>query len=953
MRSLFVAALVLAGFASAAPLLGPETPLEAPLIIESPVSGYPMEGASNGTISLLAWFDTRGGALYRVHATRIDAQGQPLDFPFLDLGATYASTAQLDVEYDGTNFVVAWVNQTSRNLVFRRIDAQGAFVDATERVVRTVTSGSLAGPVISTDHSGHSLVAWLNLTTTGPLVEAARVDGAGAVLDATPLLLGTPAGTTTVPVAAFDGTQHLVVFHTGSGSNYSLSQRRVSTAGVVGGTAPTLVMALGNSVASQGVACDGTNCLVVFSNTTNPAQLVATRVANNGTVLDTTPLVLATSTTQSHTYPSVSFDGTRYWVAATRATPSSPFSDSGIVLRVTTAGAPLTTTAFGSTFRCTGFVGPGGTYFGLDWRQQNVQRIDSSGSLVGVPIVFAWAANTQRSGQLAYGADQLLVAWVDDTEGHDRVLARRFSRTLTALETDALVLADAAMTGTRYTLSDATFDGQNFVVGWSVSGSASVARVSPMGARVDPLGGLVISTRPRSAPRFAVDGTQTWMEWEQLPSGGSGSEIVAARLSRTGMVLDTPPVTVVTTTGPGSFQNPSPCFDGTQVWAGWSSGYVFASRLSGTTVLDPGGIRINGSNATGSGLGSGTPCVAAWVDGSNQVRLNRLSLDGGVDGNGVALTGSSRTQVGPSVVFNGGSWVVTRVRDQPIELQVARWNQGMTLDTTPVAAALPVVPLSVRSATDGQGTSWVLTERFDLSPGVQSVRLFLRVVSDLPNGKPCTAATVCRSGLCVDGVCCATACAGGTSDCQACSVSAGAAVDGVCGAATGNACNDSNACTMNDTCTAGTCGGAMVSCPAPGECEVTNACIAATGACAAQPKPDGTTCSLGACRAGVCMAVPDAGSGGGGGATGGGGGATGGGGGTTGGGSGTTGGGNGATGGGSGTTGGGSGATGGGDGATGGGGGTTPGGCGCQSSTELGLWALGLLGLISRRRTRG
>jgi len=317
------------------------------------------------------------------------------------------------------------------------------------------------------------------------------------------------------------------------------------------------------------------------------------------------------------------------------------------------------------------------------------------------------------------------------------------------------------------------------------------------------------------------------------------------------------------------------------------------------------------------------------------------------------LTGSSRTQVGPSVVFNGGSWVVTRVRDQPIELQVARWNQGTTLDTTPVAAALPVVPLSVRSATDGQGTSWVLTERFDLSPGTQSVRLFLRVVSDLPNGKPCTAATVCRSGLCVDGVCCATACAGGTSDCQACSVSAGAAVDGVCGAATGNACNDSNACTMNDTCTAGTCGGAMVSCPAPGECEMNNACVAATGACAAQPKPDGTTCSLGACRAGVCMAVPDAGAGGGGGATGGGGGATGGGGGTTGGGSGTTGGGNGATGGGSGSTGGGSGATGGGDGATGGGGGTTPGGCGCQSSTELGLWALGLLGLISRRRTRG
>jgi MYXO-CTERM domain-containing protein len=48
-------------------------------------------------------------------------------------------------------------------------------------------------------------------------------------------------------------------------------------------------------------------------------------------------------------------------------------------------------------------------------------------------------------------------------------------------------------------------------------------------------------------------------------------------------------------------------------------------------------------------------------------------------------------------------------------------------------------------------------------------------------GSPCAVADECGSGYCVDGVCCNGACGGGAADsCQACSVAAGAAVDGIC-----------------------------------------------------------------------------------------------------------------------------------------------------------------------------
>ena len=50
------------------------------------------------------------------------------------------------------------------------------------------------------------------------------------------------------------------------------------------------------------------------------------------------------------------------------------------------------------------------------------------------------------------------------------------------------------------------------------------------------------------------------------------------------------------------------------------------------------------------------------------------------------------------------------------------------------------------------------------------------------DGDPCSASGSCTTGHCVDGVCCDADCQGGDpEDCWACSVAAGAAIDGTCG----------------------------------------------------------------------------------------------------------------------------------------------------------------------------
>lgn len=63
-------------------------------------------------------------------------------------------------------------------------------------------------------------------------------------------------------------------------------------------------------------------------------------------------------------------------------------------------------------------------------------------------------------------------------------------------------------------------------------------------------------------------------------------------------------------------------------------------------------------------------------------------------------------------------------------------------------------------------------------------RCTLGAVEIKQRGDACQKAGECPTGLCVDGVCCDTACGGGdVTDCQACSTAAGAALSGTCGPA--------------------------------------------------------------------------------------------------------------------------------------------------------------------------
>ncbi len=251
------------------------------------------------------------------------------------------------------------------------------------------------------------------------------------------------------------------------------------------------------------IAFDGTNYLVVWEDTrgykANAYDVFCARVAPTGTVLDPLGLIV-TIAPGDQRYPAVAFDGNNFLVVweDRRRRPSDSSDIYGA--RVSRTGAVLDSNGIKISTKVTG-------------QTQNAVAFDGSNYMV----VWNYIYGQRVSYYYVYGA--------------------RISQDGNVLDTGGIQITDNFRVKSMPSVG---FDGTNYLVVWQSSGICG-ARVSRSGTILDSLG-FTISSGNNSNPAISFDGNSYLVTWEDRRATYPYSDIYGARVSPSGAVIDSFPI---------------------------------------------------------------------------------------------------------------------------------------------------------------------------------------------------------------------------------------------------------------------------------------------------------------------------------------------------------------------------------------------------------------------------
>ncbi|NOK37362.1 hypothetical protein HMI49_29625 [Corallococcus exercitus] len=578
----------------------------------------------------------------------------------------------------------------------------------------------------------------------------------------------------------------------------------------------------GNGKRQPALAFDGTHALVAWSDEAS-RKVLAVRITAAGSVVAGGPITVLDPQGET-TGASVAFSGGTFLVAGTQLLPDS--GNDVVAARVSPEGtridaAPVTL-SMGAPAQLTPRVAWSrdrallvwSAWNGTDWDIHGVRLDANFQPLDATPFVISGANKNQETPDVVSSGEDFLVVWRDDRNDGTGLRRDIYGARVTAAGTvkDAQGMAIAAGGSASRQHPRVAVDGRAYVVGWWQDGEVKLAQVDPAGW----VSGHV--TVAAGSTSFGLACTTGGICATVLPMDYRGFHPLALyRFDALLTKLNEAPMFVSSLED--LTQLPGLTFDGTRFVAAWKS----------TKKTNPALLAARFTTA-------GAVLDAKPVEVSTEVDVREPQLTS--DGHAVVLTWIERTV---------GSWR-------------AMARQFDTALVGAPAVALAKQPTDERAssiAVSAAGATLAVWEQDDPGQGAMRVHASMGSTRSVL-GTACGTATDCRSGFCVDGVCCDSACGGGTADCNACSMAAGAAADGTCGPRANATCDDGKACTEHDVCEGSSCVGAPKAAPAPGPCQVvTPLCDPETGDFPTAQAPDGTVCDTGECRAGACMPKDD------------------------------------------------------------------------------------------------
>lgn len=471
---------------------------------------------SSGAQFLVAW---QGGApnstWSHVHAARVAPTGQVLDATPLTLVSNmyYGAGPSAAPAFDGANWFVSWNDNGVRAA---RISAAGTVLDAPGFLVDPTPNSTLAAPLMALAAGGGVQLCWSDARAgsyEGLDVYGARLSGPGGV--GTQLGLSSGASAQVTADLARGSSNSLLVFRSETSGARRILASRIDPLGQALDAEP-LEVASGLLEGQPSVGFDGSVYLIAWESGSS-STILARRLSSAGVWLDATPITIGVGTT-----PEVAGKAGDFLVTYVRAV-SYPLQQFPNYVRVRGAdgvvlGAPV---ALNSNYAVETDVCVVGDRWLVVWQRNywnndphcdvNAAFVDSNGA-ASAPFWVAGAFNNyNHSVSVASSGDEALITWVYGASSNltRRVQARRIASDGTFLDANPVPLC-SAVNAEQFNPS-ATWNGVDYLVAWQDLRAASsmidarsdlyVARVTPQGALLDPLGvGVEVSSVSEASP---------------------------------------------------------------------------------------------------------------------------------------------------------------------------------------------------------------------------------------------------------------------------------------------------------------------------------------------------------------------------------------------------------------------------------------------------------------------
>jgi hypothetical protein len=678
--------------------------------------------AFDGRVYLVVWRDSRTGGIF---GARVTPGGRVLDPAGIPLNLTTGHDGgQPRVAYDGTQFVVVWVNGSDG--IF------GAHVEGDGDVPRHFTLGftdEAFGPPGIACAKKLCLVAYIISGDNENVIVGARVDSNGKVLERQSLSPGE--NDADAPSVAWDGRQFLVVWSDERGGDgaediYGVRVRKDGT--VLDGRGVPIIAAPG-AQRRPDVAWTGKHFLLVWEDERGAEpDIYGARVRGDTRPVEPTGFPIAAHPGTQYA-PRLAHDDRESLVVwgdirgEVLLARGARVADDGEVLDP--AGFSLPSSGDFPRASEPAVASNGRHYFvAYSAQPEGLDSFDSRGHILGTrvkhdttvqdspPLLFTRSATAQDLAASAYGAGQYLVVWREARVGErERLLASR-------VRTDGRPVGSPVPlpSGPAPRNLSVAFAGDTFLVVWDEDVSEDSFERDVRGARVSSAGVLLDAVSlpigavedTQHMPSVASSGTGFLVVWEDgRSSGGFGnvSAIYGTRVSTAGTVLD--PGGFLIVDSPATEQTPSAIYAGGHYLVAWE--HFDFSRLGGDTeesirgarvavdggVLDSPGFLIGPGpafNAPPALSFDGVNVLVAWAEGSFEdarIVAARVSGAGTVrDAIPITVASGERFRSRPTAAFDGTNHVLVWEENgsfisenEPVDVYGARlWPDGSVRD---------------------------------------------------------------------------------------------------------------------------------------------------------------------------------------------------------------------------------------------------------------------------------